>query len=149
MYSKIIGNPDVMPSLSVGFSALSYRSSHHNQYAYKLEGFDKEWVHSGNRHIASYTNISPGKYRLLIKAANAGGAWNEQGISLDIQILPPLWRTWWAYAIYTAVFLGLLIGFYRYKTKRVELIKEREVNAKLIKLDKMKDSFLANQLGPV
>ncbi len=129
---------------SVGFSALSYRSSHHNQYAYKLEGFDKEWVHSGNRHIASYTNISPGKYRLLIKAANAGGAWNEQGISLDIQILPPLWRTWWAYAIYTAVFLGLLIGFYRYKTKRVELIKEREVNAKLIKLDKMKDSFLAN-----
>lgn len=129
---------------SVGFSALTYRSSHHNQYAYKLEGFDKEWIYSGNRHTASYTNISPGKYRLLIKAANAAGIWNEQPAGLDIHILPPLWRTWWAFTIYTAVFLSLLIGFYRYKTKRVELIKEREVNAKLIKLDKMKDSFLAN-----
>ena len=129
---------------SIGFSALSYRSSNRNQYAYKLEGFDKEWHHTGNRHMASYTNISPGSYTFHVKAANAAGVWNEQGATLNINVSPPLLRTWWAYSLYVIVCMGLMWAYFRHKAKRIELQKERAVNAELIKLDKMKDSFLAN-----
>lgn len=129
---------------SIAFSALSYRSSNRNQYAYKLEGFDKDWNNAGNRHIANYTNLSPGHYTFRVKAANAAGAWNENGATLDIKVNPPLLQTWWAYGLYSLLFIGLMWAYSRHKAKRIELQKERDVNAELIKLDKMKDSFLAN-----
>ncbi|HEY7773829.1 MAG TPA: two-component regulator propeller domain-containing protein [Marinagarivorans sp.] len=129
---------------SIGFSALSYRSANRNQYAYKLEGFDKDWNNVGNRHVASYTNIGPGRYTLHVKAANAAGVWNETGRQLTIIVSPPIWRSWWAYGIYTLLALALMWAYSRHKAKRIELQKERDVNAKLVKLDKMKDSFLAN-----
>lgn len=129
---------------SVGFSALNYRSASQNQYAYRLLGFDKDWNYVGNRNTANYTNISPGRYILQIKAASANGEWGQDATELRIHILPPPWRTWWAYAIYLLLALYLLWAIYRYKTKRMELEKEREVISKLIKIDKMKDAFLAN-----
>lgn len=129
---------------SVSFSALSYRSANRNQYAYKLEGFDKDWNHLGNKHTASYTNISPGTYTLKVKAANAAGVWSIQDSELKITIKAPLWQTWWAYTAYLFAILLAIWIYARHQAKRVELEQEREVNAQLIKIDKMKDSFLAN-----
>ena len=129
---------------SIDFSAISYRSSNRNQYTYKLEGFDNEWISSGNKHSATYTNIGAGNYIFKVRAANAEGIWNETGIQLEIKVLPPHWRTWWAYITYVLIAIFLLLAFIRHKEKRLELKKEKEVNARLIKIDKMKDSFLAN-----
>ncbi|WP_082354197.1 hybrid sensor histidine kinase/response regulator [Marinagarivorans algicola] len=129
---------------SVSFSALSYRSANRNQYAYLLEGFDKKWNDVGNKHTANYTNISPGKYTLKVKAANAAGVWSTTNSELKITIKAPYWQTWWAYSVYMFVLFVFIWAYTRQKAKRVELQQEREVNAQLVKIDKMKDSFLAN-----
>ncbi len=129
---------------SFEFAALSYRSSVKNQYAYILKGFDKEWNYVGNSHSAVYTNIDPGHYKFIVKGANSDGIWNETGASIDVIISPPPWKTWWAYLLYILASLLVAYSIIRNQMKRVELEKERSVNAQLIQIDRMKDAFLAN-----
>lgn len=147
---KAIYNTDVITLqyaqrfFSIGFSTLNYRSASHNQYAYRLVGFDKDWNYVGNRNTANYTNIGPGTYTLQVQAASENGEWNGKLRELRIRVLPPIWRTYWAYASYLFIALYMFWAFYRYKAKRMELEKEREVIHKLVAIDKMKDAFLAN-----
>src|SRR4029079_11084496 len=77
------------------FAALDYVAPDKNQYAYKLEGLDKEWNEVGNKRIASYTNLPAGTYTFRVKGTNNDGVWNEQGASLEIKIVPPFWASWW------------------------------------------------------
>lgn len=70
-----------------------------------LEGYDQDWIYD-NRNFAAYTNLDPGTYKFKVRAANAYGIWNEEGLTLEITILPPWWRTLWAYASYIVVFAG-------------------------------------------
>ena len=81
--------------ISFEFAALDFHAPQKNQYAYKLEGFDRDWVQAGNRHYASYTNLNGGTYTFRVKAANNDGVWNADGISIPIQITPPFWASWW------------------------------------------------------
>ena len=87
-------------NITIEFSALNYVYPHQNQYAYKLEGFDKEWNEIGNRRTAYYTNIQPGNYTFLVKGSNNDGMWNEQGARLLISISRPPWNSWWAWTLY-------------------------------------------------
>ena len=64
------------------FASLSFYNTDKNQYAYKLEGVDKDWVYSGSRRYAGYTNVGPGKHTFKVKATNNDGVWNEEGVSL-------------------------------------------------------------------
>lgn len=75
------------------FIALNYIFSENNQYAYKMEGFDKAWNYVGNKREATYTNLNPGHYAFHVKGSNNDGLWNEKGISLRVIITPPLWKT--------------------------------------------------------
>jgi signal transduction histidine kinase len=77
-----------------------------NKSAYLLEGYDRNWIYPENNR-ASFTNLPAGNYRLLVKAANNDGIWNETPAVLQIEVLPPPWKTWWAYTLY-ALALGLL-----------------------------------------
>lgn len=90
--------------ISIAFVALHFANAAKNIYSYQLEGFDKEWVDAGNQRSATYTNLPPGDYTFRVKAANADGVWNETGASIQLTIMPPWYRTWWAYAIFVAVF---------------------------------------------
>jgi signal transduction histidine kinase len=90
---------------SFEFAALDFGNPERNQYAYRLEGFDDDWVHSGSRRYAAYTNLDPGRYTFRVKAANSDGIWNEAGIAIPLQILPPFYRTWWFYFV-TALAFG-------------------------------------------
>ncbi len=103
-----------------GFAALSYNMPEKNQYAIKMEGFDENWRYIGNRHEATYTNLSPGHYTFRVKAANKDGYWNEAGVSVRVIILAPWWRTWWAYLGYALAIAGLL-----YFMRRKEIQKQR------------------------
>lgn len=94
---------------SFEIAALEYSNSKNNQYAYKLEGFDKKWNFIGNRRHITFTNLNPGKYILKIKGANNDGVWSENTKDLKINILPPFWRTLWFY-ILCGLFL-LTLGF--------------------------------------
>ena len=110
---------------SFEFSSLSYYNPEKNQYAYKLEGVDKDWVYSGARRYAGYTDIGPGKYIFRVKATNNDGVWNEEGVSITVIIRPPWWRTWWAYGIYGLLVIAGLLAIHRYQKQRV-IRAERE-----------------------
>ncbi len=77
------------------YAALSFTHAEKNQYKYKLEGFDRDWIDAGKRREASYTNLDPGTYTFRVSASNNDGVWNTEGASLRIVILPPWWMTWW------------------------------------------------------
>ncbi len=94
---------------SFEYAALDYANPSENQYAYRMKGFDKDWVQAGNRRYASYTNLDPGEYVFEVKGANSDGVWNETPVAVEIIITPPIWRTWWAYLLYMLVFTGLLL----------------------------------------
>jgi ligand-binding sensor domain-containing protein len=86
---------------SFEFAALDYTIPKKNKYAYQMEGVDPDWVYTdASRRFATYTQLSPGNYTFNVKASNNDGIWNEEGLSIRITILPPWWRTNWAYLAY-------------------------------------------------
>lgn len=108
-------------NIMIEYAALNYIFNNKNEYAYKLEGFDSEWNEVGNRRIAYYTNIPAGTYHFTVKGSNNDGIWNEEGATLEIIVLPPLWKTWWAYLIYFAVIIALIAFIIRYFTEKKRL----------------------------
>jgi ligand-binding sensor domain-containing protein/two-component sensor histidine kinase len=81
---------------SFTFSALSYVHAEKNQYAYKLVGYDKDWIHTdATKRFANYTNLDAGEYTFMVKASNNDGVWNETPTSIKLTIAPPYWQTWW------------------------------------------------------
>jgi signal transduction histidine kinase/ligand-binding sensor domain-containing protein len=111
-------------NLSFEFAALHYANPQKNQYAHMLKGYDKDWIYD-NRNFAGYTNLDPGTYVFMVRAANAYGIWNEEGKSLEIIILPPWWRTWWAYVTYIMIF-GIVVFSADRTVRRSIKLRERE-----------------------
>ena len=102
-------------SFSFEFAALHYAAPLKNQYAYKLEGFNEDWVFtSSDKRFATYTNLEPGIYTLKVKASNNDGLWDETPIELKINVIPPFWRTNTANGIYILLFFLAMIGFRRF-----------------------------------
>ncbi|RWY54047.1 response regulator [Mucilaginibacter gilvus] len=102
----------VQSVFTIRFSALAYTIPQKNSYAYKLEGFDPEWRYVGNQRSATYTNLDPGTYTFLVKAANNDGIWNNKPTTLKIIILPPLWMTWWFRTLAVILFIAVAYVFY-------------------------------------
>lgn len=134
--------------ITFSFAALDYASPEKNQYAYKLDGYNDDWISSGNLGSATYTNLPSGEYTFRVKGSNNDGVWNEDGLALAVIVSPPFWRTTWAYFIYGLLFL---IGFYslrRYELNRFNLKNqlklERVQTESLRKLDHLKSDFFAN-----
>lgn len=112
------------------FIALSYCIPEKNQYAYKLENFDKDWNNIGNNHKISYTSLPSGTYILHIKGSNNDGLWNNEGLKLIIKVYPPFWESSWAYILYLICFITG--SYYLIKRTRIKNLKEQK-----IKLDKI------------
>ncbi|MDP4264004.1 MAG: two-component regulator propeller domain-containing protein, partial [Bacteroidota bacterium] len=89
------------------FTAISYTASAKIQYAYLLEGFDKEWHFCGNQHFANYNNLEGGKYTFRVKAMNAEGVWSDSIAFISIYINPVFWKTWWFRLLAGIVITGL------------------------------------------
>ncbi|MFZ6011937.1 MAG: hybrid sensor histidine kinase/response regulator transcription factor [Bacteroidota bacterium] len=105
---------------TVEFAALNYINARKNLFAYRLEGFEKNWNITRDPS-ATYMNLRPGNYTLMVKGANNDGVWNEVPILLKLKVLPPPWKSWWAYTIYVSIFLSLLYAWSRFNKKRVRL----------------------------
>ena len=102
------------------FVALNYTSPEKNQFAYMLEGFDKDWHQvTALQRYGSYTNLDPGNYLLHVKAANDVGKWNEKAASINIIIKPPYWMTWWFRTAAVIFIFSIFFGLYRIKIKRI------------------------------
>ena len=78
---------------SISFAALNFLDSKKNQYKYKLDGYDTEWIDAGTTTSATYTNIREGKYTFQVIASNNDGIWNETPKKVIIKIYPPWWRS--------------------------------------------------------
>jgi signal transduction histidine kinase/ligand-binding sensor domain-containing protein len=133
---------------SIKFAALDFVNPSKNNYAYKLEGFDGDWIYCETRRLANYTNVPPGDYIFRVKGSNNDGLWNETGTYIRITISPPPWKTWWAYSLYILFIIGLLYAWRRYDLKRQGLKQQLELEQiqteKLEELDSMKSKFFAN-----
>jgi signal transduction histidine kinase/ligand-binding sensor domain-containing protein/CheY-like chemotaxis protein len=133
---------------SLEFSALHYAAPQRNSFAYKLEGFDQDWVSTdATKRFATYTNLDPGHYVFRVRAANKDGVWSDMPATLEITIEPPYWGTWWfrmaaalllAGAGYAAI-IARLSGLRRQKA-----LLERQVSARTEEIEKQ-NSLLERQ----
>lgn len=112
---------------TIDFALLNYEKSAKNKYAYKLSGFEKNWNYV-NIPSATYTNLPSGNYTLLVKGANNDGIWSTNIASLQIKVLPPFWKTWWAYCIYVLLLITILFFVIRFFFLRELLKKEGELH---------------------
>jgi signal transduction histidine kinase len=102
---------------SFEFAALNFIQPEKNQYAYKLEGLDPDWIQAGSRRYASYTNVAPGEYLLRVKGSNNDGVWNEAGTALKITITPPFWKTSWFAALSAVAMMIAIVGAHRFAVR--------------------------------
>jgi ligand-binding sensor domain-containing protein/signal transduction histidine kinase len=86
-----LGWPD--NSFEFEFAVLNYRQMQKNQYAYRLEGMEQDWNRIGNRRYGRYTSLQGGKYTLHLIGSNDDNLWNENGVSIDFEVVPPFWQT--------------------------------------------------------
>lgn len=130
------------------FTSLDYSAPNKNRYAYKLENFNEDWIYSGSLRSATYTHLPFGEYIFRVKGSNNDGVWNEEGITLNLIITPPWWSRWWAYIIYSFLFLSILYIIRRYELNRLKLKNQLKVEKieidTLRNLDQLKSHFFAN-----
>jgi ligand-binding sensor domain-containing protein/signal transduction histidine kinase len=135
-------------TLSIDFAALSFISPQMNEYAYKMEGLDKDWTYLKTYRKAYFTELSPGNYTFKIKASNSSGVWNEKETILQIEILPPFWASKTAYIFYILggiLLIAVLIRHYHKaisekNKRRIEQIEHEKEN----ELYKNKIDFFTN-----
>jgi len=146
-------------NFSISYVALNYTAPQQNRYSYLLTGFDHDWNYVGKEKTAYYTNLDPGNYVFQVRASNNEGTWNNKVTTINIHVLPPVWRTTYAYFAYILIIAGTLFYVRRrgiQKIKKQLALEQEKVNAqKLIEqqrreaeqiheLDMQKIKFLTN-----
>ena len=124
---------------SFEFSALSFYNNFKNRYAYRLEGFEDNWIQLGNGRQATFTNLDGGDYVLHVRGSNDNNVWNKEGASLEIVVMPPWWKTRWAYGSYVVIIVGLLYAGRRFELNQKEQkakMRESELHAKAVEAEK-------------
>jgi len=113
--------------LSIDFLALDYAAKENINYAYYLEGWDGDWNYVGKSRVANYSRLKEGSYILRIKSTNADGVWNTVEKTISIVVLPPWFRTWWAYLIYVLAGSGMIYAYLHYKSRQAALLYEVKI----------------------
>ena len=119
--------------LTFTFIAMDFLAPEKNQYAYQMVGFDKDWIYTGNKREATYTNLDPGEYTFRVKGSNNDGLWNEEGTSIRITITPPWWQTLWFRVILFIVLTGVLYWIYMWRVQLRDLAAKRRMEAAVTK----------------
>jgi signal transduction histidine kinase/ligand-binding sensor domain-containing protein/DNA-binding response OmpR family regulator len=135
-------------SITLEFVGLFFGRKAECQYQYRLDGLDPDWNDVGSQRNATYTNLAPGTYTFRVKAANADGVWGNQEASLALVVLPPWYRSGWAYALYALLFLAALWGYRRFVRQREKLkaeVRFRQLEAEQAhELEQLKTNFFTN-----
>lgn len=121
-------NPSFSPSrtpLEIHYATLSFTAPEFVTAKYRLSGFDLDWIPAGNRRVAYYTNLPPGKYRFEVLAANNDGVWSESPAAVDLVILTPWYQRWWAYGIFLLGMGGLVYLAIQVRYRQLEHEKHR------------------------
>ncbi len=113
-------------AFNIKFAALSYIGAKKNQYAYKLEGFDKDWNYVGSQNEATYTNLESGKYVFKVIASNNDGYWNSKGKEIVIIVDNPWWKSIWA-KLLALLTLIIIIRYSGILLIRLKKVKDSEI----------------------
>jgi signal transduction histidine kinase/ligand-binding sensor domain-containing protein len=116
--------------ISFEFAALDHVAPEKNQYAYMLEGLDKDWVYAGTRRHVDYPNLRPGAYVFRVKGSNNDGVWNEGGTAIRITVEPPFWETWTFRGAVAFALVWGAIGVYRQRVRNIQA-RSRELEAQV------------------
>ena len=142
-YTTSITLPYDSSTINIEVAALSYSMPALNEYRYKMEGLDKDWILIPTNRKIYYTKLPPGNYIFKVKGSNGDNVWETKETDLSIHILPPFWASIWAYMLYVLLALSIAFVILRYyiialreKNQRIiktfEIEKEREIyNAKI------------------
>ncbi len=106
--------------ISFDFIALDYTSPENNMYRYKLNGFDNNWSKASRIKRATYTNLPSGSYTFQVQASNNVGLWNEKGLSFSLDVIPPPWKTGWAYAAYIILTMTIIVFFIQLQNRKLK-----------------------------
>lgn len=133
---------------SFEIASLDYNIPEKNQYCYRMEGFDHDWVMSGNRRFVTYTNLDPGDYTFKVKATNSDGIWNNEGVGIKLKIDPPFWKTWWFKCFGTIAAAGAAGSIYKSKLDKVlrEQKAQEEFTKRLIEVQENDRKRIAGDL---
>ncbi len=123
--------------LTFEFVTLNFEIRKYDTFAYMLEGFDQSWNLVGDKRSATYTNLSPGEYRLRVVAANSDMVLGTEEATVGLTITPPFWRTTWFFLLAGFSTIGFFFGIYRrrvYTISEQNRLLEQEVNARTSEL---------------
>lgn len=123
--------------LILDYTALDYSNAEKQKYAYRLKGWDKDWNFVNNTRAANYSHLSEGSYTFYVKVMNTGGLWSTKNKLLSIIVLPPWYRTWWAYLLCVLATAGVVYIFLLYY-KRQERLRY-EVKLALVEKENEKE----------
>ncbi len=134
--------------LTLEFSSLDFTAPAQNKYRYQLTGVDKDWIESGNRRTATYLHLPPGNYDFKVQGTKSQGVWSDKIATLHIHVLPPWWRTWWAYVCYALLLILCVWVYVRFTMNRAKLkaqLNFEQLEAKRVKeLDTVKTQLYTN-----
>lgn len=136
--------------VSFKFAALNYINPQKSEYAIKLVGLrgNGAWQQIGNQRLVNFTNLPPGDYKLQIKASNDNQIWSDEIREVSLIVLPPWWRTWWAYAMYISLTIVMIIGVFglwEYRRRmRADLQMEHLQNERQRELHQLKMDFFTH-----
>ena len=129
-------------AITFEFAALEFTVPKRNEYAYKMEGFDQEWVFGGTERRATYTNLDPGDYTFMVKTANYDGRWNEEDIlKIRVSITPLYYQQAWFRWLVALVLASLAFLFIQNYRQRRSLKQQKELAEQSARY---KSQFLAN-----
>lgn len=123
---QTVSAPPGKGNLQFRYTALSYINPAKVKFKVKLEGYDEDWVDTGTRREAFYTNIAPGNYRFLVMACNNDGVWTQTGTSINLYLKPYFYQTWWFYIACAVLLIGAVFAGFRFRVGQLEA-RERDL----------------------